>query len=50
MPKLSLDIEALAVESFPTAETRAQAPQVRGSQLCTVWDTCTNCHADSCIC
>ncbi|HEX2201780.1 MAG TPA: hypothetical protein VHG91_00705 [Longimicrobium sp.] len=49
MPKVTLNLEALAVESFPT-ETRAQAPQMRGSQLCTVWDTCTNCHWDSCIC
>ena len=50
MPKLSLDLEALAVETFSTAETRDPAPRMRGTQLCTVWDTCTNCHWDSCIC
>ncbi|HEX8903305.1 MAG TPA: hypothetical protein VF771_00535 [Longimicrobiaceae bacterium] len=49
MKKLTLDLETIAVETFPTGEQ--QAPEMAsGTRWCTIIDTCTNCFAASCIC
>lgn len=49
MKKHTLDLDSIAVETFATG------PQLAGqtasfSRWCTLFDTCTNCLQDSCIC
>lgn len=48
MNKVQLDVDSIRVETFTP---QAALPTVPGTQLCTRYDTCTNCpQADTCIC
>jgi hypothetical protein len=48
MKKHTLDLDSIAVETFaPLAQQ--PLPSATGT-ICTHYDTCTNCAADSCIC
>ena len=49
MKKHTLDLESIAVETFATGP-RVTAEVASISRWCTLYDTCTNCPQDSCIC
>ena len=49
MKKTKLDLETIAVETFATGGQPAR-DLASISRWCTLYDTCTNCNADSCIC
>ena len=49
MKKLTLDLETIAVETFSTG-TRPAPVAASITRWCTLYDTCTNCNADTCIC
>ncbi|HET7462324.1 MAG TPA: hypothetical protein VFJ82_13810 [Longimicrobium sp.] len=48
MNRIHLDVDAITVETFAPLPA---LPQPSGTQLCTRYDTCTNCpQVDTCIC
>ena len=49
MKTLRLDLESIAVETFATAPQPVQAA-ASFTRLCSLYDTCTNCLDDTCIC
>ncbi|HEU4559717.1 MAG TPA: hypothetical protein VFS20_17825 [Longimicrobium sp.] len=49
MNKVPLNVDSIRVETFTPQSTAL--PTVSGTQLCTRYDTCTNCpQVDTCIC
>jgi hypothetical protein len=48
MNKVLLDVDSIRVETFTP---QPALPKFSGTQLCTRYDTCTNCpQVDTCIC